>query len=361
MEVAQLSLFLKLLEGERATSAHQYLLDFAKTANMKKILPDLSGNIQCGNSLIGWNIATLLKLDVEQELELNAIDFEDSFPKAMRAGGFDAIVGNPPYLNIDDTWGKGDFRLAAIKTAYPLIYNDKTDLLFYFLARATMLSKSGVGYIVSRAFLEAFKGDKLRVWLLQRTAIRQIVDFRNTLIFKGVGITTCIVDFLVGGKPGQIDVRKHLQNQPPEMPLVDALADQVQFEAMRVPQERLDASSWELTSHEDAALNKKLDAIGVPLGDVLIVGQGMQTGRNNVFGERTAEEILDWKVPKLAYFKRASNTDIQRYFIADRGEYLLYPHIVETVGALPAGVYEHLATHVVELKKRAAFQRGDCE
>jgi type I restriction-modification system DNA methylase subunit len=360
VEVAQLSLFLKLLEGERAFSKQQYLLAFARDTNMKKLLPDLSDNIVCGNSLVGWEAATMLALDAEQELALNPLDFEQAFPKAMHAGGFDAIVGNPPYLNIDDTWGKGDFRLRAIKITYPLIYNDKTDILFYFLARATQLSKGGVGYIVSRAFLQAFKADRLRLWLLQKTAVRRIVDFRNTLVFKGVGITTCIVDLAVGGKPGRIEVYKHRVKEPPDPPLDVALADQKQFEAMLVSQEVLSSAPWELTSSEDTGLNNIVDAAGQPLGEVLLVGKGMETGRNDVFGKRSLAEIQAWRVPKGFFSKRASNSDIQRYRIFDRGEYLLYPNFVDRFSELPSGVRTYLTEHASELKKRAAYKRGDC-
>lgn len=361
VEVAQLSLFLKLLEDERATSARQYQLDYGRDANLKTLLPDLSANIVCGNSLVGWDVAGVMALDAEDAHALNPLDFAQAFSEVMRAGGFDAIVGNPPYLNIDDTWGKGDFKLAAIKAAYPHVYNDKTDLLFYFLARAAQLSRGDVGYIVSRAFLQAFKADKLRAYLLGKTEISGIVDFRNTLIFKGVGITTCITVLRIGGEPGQIDVRKHLQGKPPQPPLQEALEDPRQFAAMRVPQARLGAGPWALAAPAVAGLNDKLDAAGMPLGEVLLIGQGMQTGRNNVFGERSAAEIRDWQVPPGAWFKRATNTDIQRYRIEDRGEYLLYPHYVEDFAKLPSGVRAHLTAHAAELKKRAAYQRGNCQ
>ncbi len=361
VEVAQLSLFLKLLEDERATSARQYQLDYARDANLKKLLPDLGGNIVCGNSLIGWDIAGLLALAPDDEHALNPLDFKDAFPAVMRNGGFDAIVGNPPYLNIDDTWGKGDFKLAAIKASYPLIHNDKTDLLFYFLARAAQLSRGGVAFIVSRAFLEAFKADKLRAYLLGKTALRQIVDFRNTLIFKGVGITTCIIELEVGGEVGEIDVRKHLLASPLEPPLEVALDDPEQFSAMRVPQARLGAKPWALAPPAVAALNDRIDAAGMPLGEVLEIGQGMQTGRNDVFGERSAAEIRDWRVPADHYYRRATNTDVQRYRIHDRGEYLLYPHRADDFSELPAGVRQHLTAHATELKKRAAYLRGNCQ
>jgi hypothetical protein len=97
VEVAQLSLFLKLLEDERATSARQYQLEFKRDTNLKKLLPDLSSNIVCGNSLIGWDIAGLGGLSPEDERRLNPLDFAQAFPEVMRNGGFDAVVGNPPY------------------------------------------------------------------------------------------------------------------------------------------------------------------------------------------------------------------------------------------------------------------------
>lgn len=361
VEVAQLSLFLKLLEDERATSTRQYQLDYGRDANMKKLLPDLSSNIKWGNSLIGWDVAGLAGLTSEEEQRLNAMNYEDEFPAVMRAGGFDAVVGNPPYLNIDDTWGKGDIRLSMIKASYPLIYNDKTDILFYFLAKASQISQGSVGFIISRAFLEAFKANKLRAYILQKAAIRQIIDFRNTHIFKGVGITTCIMNFDVGGKMGDIDVRKHLGTEPPAPPLTSALDDTEQFENMLVPQERLGADAWELTSSAAALLNAKIDAAGEPLGEVLLIGQGMQTGLNDVFGGRTWQEMKAWDVPANIFFKRASNSDIQKYRIIDRGEYLIYPNSVKSFDKLPVGIRNHLASNTAKLKARAAYVRGNCE
>lgn len=188
-----------------------------------------------------------------------------------------------------------------------------------------------------------------------------MVDFQNALIFKGVGITTCIVEFEAGGEPGDIDVRKHLQTTPPEPPLEQALADPAQFAAMTVPQARLDATPWALTPPAVACLNDKIDAAGMPLGEVLHIGQGMQTGCNDVFGKRSADDIRDWMVPADGYFKRATNTDIQRYRIQDRGEFILYPHYTDDFDALPVGVRDHLAANMTALKKRAAYLRQNCE
>lgn len=360
VEVAQLSLFLKLLEDERATSARQYQLEYARDRHMKTLLPDLSSNIVCGNSLVGWKTAGLLNLTAEEESDLNPLDFEQAFPDVMRNGGFDAVVGNPPYLSIDDTWGKGSFKSKAIKLAYPAVYRDKTDLLFYFIARASYISKGGIGYIVSRAFLEAFKADRLRSYLVTNNAIDSIVDFRNTLIFKGVGITTCII--LAAKRPGRnVNVWKHLLSTPPAPDLESAINDPDQFEAVSVPQEDLGAGPWALTSKVVSALNKKIDDAGIPLGSLLFVGQGMQTGCNEVFGRRTVEEISNWGAATGSFFKRATNTDIQRYRIGDRGEYLIYPNKARDFSGLSVGVRKHLQDNSAVLKARAAYKRGNCE
>ena len=78
---------------------------------------------------------------------------------------------------MDDTWGKKDIRQKYIKRKYPEVHNDKTDILFYFIKRAVELSKGEVSFILSRAFLEAYKADKLRGWLPTQTRIDKIVKF----------------------------------------------------------------------------------------------------------------------------------------------------------------------------------------
>ncbi len=89
VEVAQLSLFLKLLEDETTATARQQMT--LKHA----LLPNLGDNIKCGNSLVGWDIGGLF--GDEEDRKINPMDFEGAFPEVMKRGGFDAIVGNPPY------------------------------------------------------------------------------------------------------------------------------------------------------------------------------------------------------------------------------------------------------------------------
>ena len=117
---------------------------------------------------------------------INAFDWNEGFPFLKNGLGF-GVLGNPPYLNIDSVWGKGDPRLAAIRAQYPVVYNDKTDIYYYFFARSVLLSARYVSFICSRAFLKFYKGDKLRQFIIDHCRVKEVVDFQNYRVFKGVG------------------------------------------------------------------------------------------------------------------------------------------------------------------------------
>jgi adenine-specific DNA-methyltransferase len=360
MEVTKLSLLLKLLEGENLESTG-YLFKHSDI----KLLPNLSENIKCGNSLIGSDFYKSdqkhLFGDEETMRRVNVFDWEKGFSEVFADGGFDVVIGNPPYFNVDDTWGKHDQRLVALKSLYPHIYNDKTDILFYFLGKSVELCKGSVGFIVSRAFLEAYKADKLRKYLASHSAINQIIDFQNFHVFKGVGITTCIIIFKPNKPQESTHVYKLRLDKLSTLEFPSLLSDSNVFDYIEVSQKKMGSLPWELTSSAISGINAKIDSTGESLDKIFIIGQGMQTGRNDVFGERTQDEINSWHLKPGLFYKRASNSDIQRYFIRDRGEFILFLQDENVFEKLPSGVKKHLLMYSVELKNRAAYQRGNCE
>ena len=362
VEVTKLSLLLKVLEGETAES-----LGGLWTLFRERALPDLGRNIQCGNSLIGTEFTAddaWRQMAEEEQQRVNPFDYERAFSRILNSGGFDAVIGNPPYLNIDDVWGKNDPRLRAIKSGFPEVHTDKTDILFYFLARATSLSRSHMAFIVSRAFLEAYKAQKLRQFLTQRISVDHIIDFRNKHIFEGVGITTCIIVAHAAKQQSRrrpFTVFQLLDDDRQLTDLVAALADPGTFKTLPRQSTGPAGTPWVFVGRDVAAVSAKLDSAGQSLGNVLCVGQGMQTGRNDVFGGLTSREVKEWKLPRGTFFRRAVNSAIDRYVIRDTGEYILFPEGYSRFADLPAGAQRHLQAHASELKERAAYQRGDCE
>ncbi|MEK7325812.1 MAG: N-6 DNA methylase, partial [Chloroflexota bacterium] len=93
VEVTKLSLLLKVLEGESDETLGKQLALLQERA-----LPNLDRNIKCGNSLIGPDYFSGQLLKDDDELRrVNPFDWAAEFPEAMKAGGFDCVIGNPPY------------------------------------------------------------------------------------------------------------------------------------------------------------------------------------------------------------------------------------------------------------------------
>ena len=98
VEVTKLSLLLKVLEGENQESLQRQLRLFRERA-----LPDLADNIKCGNSLIDPDFYQGKQLDLfdeDERLRVNVFDWQSEFGKVISDGGFDTVIGNPPYLNV---------------------------------------------------------------------------------------------------------------------------------------------------------------------------------------------------------------------------------------------------------------------
>jgi type I restriction-modification system DNA methylase subunit len=350
VEVTKLSLLLKVIEGQQQMEL-----------NVGRILPDLDANITCGNSLVGTDFPMPLFLTAEEELQFNPFDWQDKWPKILDDGGFDAVVGNPPYLSIDSVWGKGDPRLAYIRSAYAPVYADKTDILFYFIKKAADICKGEIGYIVSRSFLEADKAQKLRAWLSDNVRVREILDFQHATVFPKVGINTAIVRLTRSTVPKTTEFRRWSDAALPVGYSAEVLADRERTANIDVPRENLTSKAWNFGNASVEALLAKLDVGGDPVGSILKIGQGMQTGLNTAFGmDLSGRRYSELHAAGLAY-QRARNSDIEACWTTPSGVTMIFPDAVGKLRDLPDDVQEHLKRHRSKLKQRAAYERGDCE
>ena len=358
VEVTKLSLMLKMLEGE------------FRIIPGRAILPMLDKNIRCGNSLISGSPLGLKDLFGEDFYKTKPLNWKEEFRKIMvEEGGFDVVIGNPPYFSIDKVWGKKSPDANFIKQTYPEIWADKTDILFYFLAKAIQLSKQIVGFIVSRAFLEAYKAKRLREFILSSTKILSIVDFDGFHVFEA-GISTAIPILAV--EPNKT-IRSKNKILVSRLKTTEVSSDYVGnfllgnkdtrelFETFQYKQEELKNIPWNFVSSENKDLNRKIDKSYPKLDEICDVGQGMQTGRNDIFGNLFPNDVKRLKLETNYLKKRATNSDIQRYFIIDRSEYLIYIDDIHSFKELPPHIADYLRSKESELKKRAAYQRGDCE
>jgi adenine-specific DNA-methyltransferase len=199
VEVAQLSLFLKLLEEETTASARGHQLEFRET-----MLPDLRANIKHGNSLVGWDIGAGLFGD-EEERKLYPLDFAQEFPEVTRRGGFDAIVGNPPYV-----FGR-DWKALGISPAVKNYLSNKyksspyqLDMFSIFMERALGLCRESgyVGQIVPNVWLTNTYSATTRTFILSNSS-ELCITAPPPKVFQGLTVDTVVYTCKKASSPGE--------------------------------------------------------------------------------------------------------------------------------------------------------------
>lgn len=206
-EVTQMSLFLKLLEDETMATANQM-----QTLFKTEILPDMSENIKCGNSLIGREIRNVLNLDeLEKEMrrKLKPFSFERSFKKVFgtNGDGFDAIIGNPPYVK-EYTNREAFENVKLGKLAK--YYQGKMDLWYFFACYGLDLLKENgyLGYIAPNQWVSNAGASILRNKVLSDSTIKELIDFKSFMVFDQASIQTMIM-LLQKNKPAEAYTMKN--------------------------------------------------------------------------------------------------------------------------------------------------------
>ncbi len=168
VEVTKLSLLLKVLEGESKQTLDSQLLLYHARA-----LPDLASNIKCGNSLIGpefYDMQQASLFDDEERYRINVFDWIAEFPETMQTGGFDAVMGNPPYVRIQLMQETSPDQAAYLKQQYAAAASGNYDIYVVFVERGLrLLNPSGcLGVILpSKFFGLVYRENNLRRAVLE--------------------------------------------------------------------------------------------------------------------------------------------------------------------------------------------------
>ena len=188
VETTKLSLLLKALEGENDSSLAKQMSLFHERA-----LPNLSDNIKCGNSLI----ASDFSMHPEDLVRVNAFDWPAQFPDAMKAGGFDAIIGNPPYILLQDDF-RDDYQLDYFRQNYKGA-SFKLDTYHLFIEKGInlCLANGRLSLITPSNFLTNNHLDTLRRFILHSTQPEEVVVVDGG-VFAGVSVDNAVFVFRAG-------------------------------------------------------------------------------------------------------------------------------------------------------------------
>lgn len=189
VEVTKLSLLLKCMENETPASIMNNQSLFNERA-----LPSLDENIKCGNSLIGndfYSGGDSLNIDIETQYKINCFDWESEFSSIFKSGGFDIVIGNPPYVK---EYTDREIFENIKKSKLVKYYQGKMDLWYFFVCFGLDILKDNgkLGFIAPNNWITNSGASILRNKILTDTKILKYVDFGDFKVFADAGIQTMV-------------------------------------------------------------------------------------------------------------------------------------------------------------------------
>ncbi|KHO48156.1 MAG: hypothetical protein QT00_C0001G0169 [archaeon GW2011_AR5] len=354
VEIAQLNLLLKLLEGETPVT-------LSNIKEIKKLLPMLNDNIKCGNSLI----------DDKKYSDNKTFVWEREFKEIMDSGGFEVVIGNPPYINMQTL---KDFQKYC-EVRYPEIYTGQNDILYYFVLRGlNVLKNEGrLGFIISRYFLESSYANKFRKFILDDSVIETIIDFNNFQVFgRDVNVLTSIIilrkeNIELERRKSNVKIIKLKDYTGSGHELINHIYIKTTnkeysnriLDIFEVKQSDLTGKSWSLSNSYISTLKSKIDKSSIALDKLCYVGKGMETGLNEAF-------VIDNKIESEGKIERhnlrnyVKTRDLKRFVPLSRNLKIIYiPKKLDE--NKNKNTLRHLQKWQVELKQRFDFKNKHCE
>jgi hypothetical protein len=353
VEIAKLRLWLSLVVDE-------------EDVKQIKPLPNLFYKIVTGNSLLGvtknlFNQELFRRLEelkpryfdepdrdkkarYKQEIEhtihelttgKEAFDFEIYFSEVFhRKGGFDVVIGNPPYVRIQELKKADAHTVDLLKANYASARRGNYDIYVVFVEKGLQLLNQGgqFAYILPHKFFNAQYGEPLRELISQGKHLQHVVHFGDLQLFEGATNYVCLL-FLA--KPGADECR---------FVRVDNLEQW--FGTMRgtegsISAKRITGAEWNFAVGKGAGLFEKLQTMSVKLGDIAHIFVGLQTSADDVFimdfvSETARTRTLKsaalethWTFEKELLHPIVSGTDVSPFASVPRRQFILFPYAIK--------------------------------
>ena len=324
-----------------------------RTAQKGRKLSNLSSNIKCGNSLI----------DDPEIAGDEAFSWENEFPQVFAKGGFDVVIGNPPYI-----------RKQGLMEHYPelcVYYESKYvsatanyDLYALFMEASYRLinNKGIVSFILPHKFLVSDFGEGIRTFFKENTAVENLVHFGSELVFKDAATYTCIVDLTKTSKEKVNFKKVNLEN----------LSRPFVWDTMSYA--NLSGNNWDLQSQKVFNVIEKLKQQPFKVDDVFDrIFQGIASGGDKFF---TLELLEDKGKTGLFYSEMMSckveievnilkpiigGRDVFKYKKPIIKKFIIFPYKIENKKAISMEfdeIEDSFPLSAKYFKKNEEFLRG---
>lgn len=340
VEIAKLRLWLSLVVDEEDIK------------NIKP-LPNLDYKVMCGNSLLGIE-KNLFNKQLFDELEkLKQLFFNETNPKKKHGhkkqidkliseitsghtefdfeiyfsevfhnkGGFDVVIGNPPYFSLDAADISFKYYL---KKMFPEVFSSQGNIYFFFIKKSIdILKKDGVlTFINENYYLSSKNAYNLRKYLVENTLLLFLINFRNAQLFENVNTLSLINSFRKTLPQANTILSRTIEDSVKSLDSEGILKFLSSLPNL-IPQKNLHPKQWLLISGTKLALKDKIDKESIPLIQCVDMGQGMTSGNNDVFivsKDMVSEHGFENKLLR----KYIKTRDIKPYSLLYRNLFLIY-------------------------------------
>ncbi|HUU86355.1 MAG TPA: Eco57I restriction-modification methylase domain-containing protein, partial [Candidatus Glassbacteria bacterium] len=333
VEVSKLSLLLKVLEGETDETVGQSRQLFHERA-----LPNLSNNIKCGNSLIGPDyFSGRLIPDPDEMKRVNPFDWQREFPDAMGSGGFDCVIGNPPYVRIQTLQEWMPETAEYLKQAYNATKAGNYDIYIVFIEHGLSLlnSRGRLGFIMPQKFWQVQYGEPLRELLSAKKHVALITSFTHNQVFDNAFVNASIL--VLTKLPSESFEYVEVKKINKEILLSQALEN---AKISKIKSRILGKAPWILKTGYITDLIGKISKCGIALENcTLRIFQGLKTSADKIFvldliKENNSTYIaysphlgIEVEIERDIFHTLIKGTEMRRFVPLQANRILLFPYV----------------------------------
>lgn len=280
----------------------------------------------------------------------------DGEPKANP--GFDAVIGNPPYVRQERIKPYKDFLGLKYQ-----VYSGTADLFLYFFELGFRSLRRGerLGYITSGTYYNSNSAKEFRRYIDEATAFETVINFGENQPFKGAEMVYPTIAIMRKGEPKETFRSLFIEGTRVPASLDQALAE-VGIDTLS---DVTSMSEWRFQAREITELFRKIKAHSVSLRS--IVGEdiyyGIKTGYNRAFiiNDKRREELIaeDASSGKIIRSMRRGS-HLRPWYQIDEGSYLVFTYEGIDIDNYPA-VRNHLVQYREALEQRSEVDSGSCE